>query len=46
MTPTPQIAHSSEPPALSSLSWYMASWARWNPPTPKWNTPAVSRVRL
>src|SRR4051794_29546745 len=44
-TPTPQIPHSSALPSFIRRSWYIAWWARWNPPTPTCTTPTASARR-
>ena len=43
-TPTPQIPQVTSP-AASSRSTYIASWARWKPPTPTWTIPTATRDR-
>src|SRR3954452_7584997 len=44
--PTPVMPQSSALPSSISRSTYIASWARWNPPTPKWTMPVVTCWRL
>ena len=43
--PTPQTDHDGSPPASSSRSRYIASCARWKPPTPRCTTPVVRPAR-
>ena len=44
-TPTPQMAESSAWPSFINASRYIAWWARWKPPTPKWTMPVRSFER-
>ncbi len=45
MTPTPQMPQFNAFPSFIRRSRYIAWWARWNPPTPKWTTPVVTAER-
>src|SRR6266542_1239694 len=45
MMPTPQMPQSSAFPWFISASWYIAWWARWNPPTPKCITAVPTWLR-